>query len=59
MISVVSFKGGVGKTAIALNLAKAAGDYDIKALLWEIDRNPGSLSSILDLDPSRHYLSAW
>ncbi|MFH1584284.1 MAG: AAA family ATPase [Actinomycetota bacterium] len=58
MISIVSFKGGVGKTAIALNLAKAAGDYDIKALLWEIDRNPGSLSSILDLDPSINVVSA-
>jgi len=58
IITVCSFKGGTGKTAISLNLAKVAGHYGIKTLLWEFDKNPGSLSSILDLDPNINVISA-
>jgi cellulose biosynthesis protein BcsQ len=58
LISVCSFKGGTGKTSISINLAKVASEYKIETLLWEIDKNPGSLSSIFDLDPFANVVSA-
>lgn len=58
IISVCSFKGGTGKTSIALNLAKISGIYQIKTLLWELNKNPGSLSSILNLDLNKNVFTA-
>lgn len=58
LVSVCSFKGGTGKTSISINLAKVASEYEIETLLWEMDKNPGSLSSIFDLDPNTSIISA-
>ncbi len=37
VVSVVGAKGGVGKTAAAVNLAKFAADSGFRTLLWDLD----------------------
>ena len=37
VIAVVGAKGGVGKTAAAVNLAKFAADSGFRTLLWDLD----------------------
>src|SRR5688572_11231453 len=46
VIAVYNVKGGVGKTAIALNLAAAAAKSRQRSLLWDLDEQ-GAASAIL------------
>ncbi|TCO57784.1 AAA family ATPase [Caldanaerobacter subterraneus] len=51
VISIFSSKGGVGKTSIALALAKAAAENSSqKVCIVEFDFSPGDFVTILDLD---------
>lgn len=51
VISIFSSKGGVGKTSIALALAKSASENsDQKICIVEFDFSPGDFVTILDLD---------
>ncbi|MDZ7837494.1 MAG: ParA family protein [Actinomycetota bacterium] len=49
ILSVISNKGGVGKTSIAVSLAFYLSDELGKTLLLELDSSPGGLEALFDL----------
>src|SRR5690606_30767263 len=49
-ISCVNFKGGVGKTAIAVNLAAYSGQQPIRTLLVDVDPQANATFSMMSVD---------
>lgn len=49
ILSIISNKGGVGKTSIAVSLAFYLADELGKTLLLELDSSPGDLEALFDL----------
>ena len=50
IISCVNLKGGVGKTAIATNLAAFSGKENKKTLLVDLDPQTNATFSCMDID---------
>ncbi|WP_009609809.1 AAA family ATPase [Caldanaerobacter subterraneus] len=57
VITVFSPKGGVGKTTLALTLAKVLGETN-KVCVLECDFSPGDFVSLLDLDKEKNIVNA-
>lgn len=57
VITVFSPKGGVGKTTLALALAKALSETN-KVCVLECDFSPGDFVSLLDLDKEKNIVNA-
>lgn len=56
--TILSNKGGVGKTSIAIALADQCADSGLSTLLLELDSSPGDLSIIFDLENTYNLLDA-
>jgi len=56
-ISLFSLKGGVGKTTLITNLAGIYTQLDKKVLLLDMDLTSGSLSYVLNLEPTKSIYS--
>lgn len=52
-LALYNLKGGVGKTAAAVNLAFLAADYGHRTLLWDLDPQ-GAASWYLGVEPAPH-----
>ncbi|RKX25690.1 MAG: hypothetical protein DRP45_05315 [Candidatus Zixiibacteriota bacterium] len=54
VISVLSGKGGVGKSVIAYNLAERAKDYGLRTLLVDADLSSGNIHVLANLAPEHN-----
>lgn len=57
MIAVHSYKGGTGKTLLSVNLAVSLLKHGRKVCLLDLDFRAPSLSSILKIDKTEHWLN--